>query len=236
MTRSIKRRMALVAASVGTVGSAATLLAGVTFGFFSATTPTQSNTFSAGTVSLGHSAETSCTVSNVQPGDSGTCGFTVTYTGTVSGGAWLAADLAVTSPVAGSPETPYVAGNLGAAPTAADGLYDSSTSGLQVTVTDNQLPSVTYMSGTSWNGGTATSGTTPSISDLLVNNAPITNGTSVTFSVAWSMPSSADNAYDGAASTFTIFIHAVQAANDGNATSVAACTEGDTCAAIPSWS
>ena len=55
MKMSIKKRLALGAAAVATVGAAATLVAGVTFGLFSATRqrPTQTAAFQAGTVTLG---------------------------------------------------------------------------------------------------------------------------------------------------------------------------------------
>jgi hypothetical protein len=229
---SFKKRLALGAGAVATVGAVATLVAGVTFGLFSATTPTQSNTFSAGTVSLSQSAATSCSIANIQPGDSGSCHFTVTYNGTVSAGAWLGVDLAVTNPTPGSPVQAYAPGNAGGTPAAAPGLYDSSGNGLQVTITDNQATAVTYMSGTSWNGG-HTSGATPSVNDLLVNTTAFTNSTSVIFTIAWSLPSTANNAYEGAASTVTMLVHAVQAGNNGITTG---CTAGDTCAGITSWS
>ncbi len=111
-------------------------------------------------------------------------------------------------------------------------LYDSTANGLQVTIADNQAISVTYMSGTSWNGS-STSGTTPSVNDLLVNKAAFTGSTAVQFTISWSLPTTASNAYDGAASTLTMLVHAVQAGNNG---STASCTAGDTCSGITAWS
>jgi hypothetical protein len=230
--RLSRKRLLLSAGGITAVGAVATLMLGATFGLFSATTPTQTNTFTAGTVTLAQSAVTSCTVSNIQPGDSGSCHFTVTYGGSVSSGAWLGVDLALTSPVAGSPVQAYAPGNAGATPAAAAGLYDSTVNGLQFTITDNQGSPVTYMTGTSWNG-LGTSGTTPSINQLLVNTAAFTSSTSVIFTIAWSLPSTANNAYQGAASTITMLVHAVQAGNNG---STGACSTGHTCPGITSWS
>ena len=227
-----KRSLVFAVALLGSGAAVATMVTGVTFGFFSASSPTQGGTLTSGTVSLAQSAVTSCTVSNIQPGDSGSCHFTVTYSGTTSGGAWLGVDLSVTNPVAGSPSQSYAPGNTGTTPTAAGGLYDSTATGLQLTIADNQSAPVTYMSGRSWNGG-STTGTTPSVADLLVNTTPFTSTTAITFTINWSLPSTANNAYEGAASTVNLFVHAVQAADNGSTTS---CTAGLTCSGITNWS
>jgi hypothetical protein len=85
MKMSIKKRLVLGAAAIATVGAAATLVAGVTFGLFSATPQSQTNNFTAGTVSLGSTATSTCVVPPyIVPGDSGTCVFSATYTGNVS--------------------------------------------------------------------------------------------------------------------------------------------------------
>jgi hypothetical protein len=224
-----KRRLLLAAGALGATGAVATLVAGATFGFFSATTPTVSNTFTAGTVTLAQSAVTSCTIANIQPGDSGSCGLTVTYNGSVSGGALLGVDLGISSTAAGSPVQAYAPGNTGTTPAAAAGLYDSTANGLQVTISDG---STTYMSGTSWNGA-GTTGASPSINDLLVNTAAASAGYAKTFTISWSLPTTANNAYQGAGSTVTVLVHAVQAKNNGSTTG---CTPGATCAGITSWS
>ena len=233
MRMSTKKRVIVGAGVLSTLGAVVTLVAGVTFGFFSATVPGQDSTFAAGTVTFDQTAATSCGVINIQPGDSGTCTFNVvTYTGTVTGGAYLGVDLAVTNPVPGNPAQPYAPGNLGTVPTAAAALYDGTANGLQVSITDDQGSPVTYMNQDQWNG-TAASGTTPSINDLLVNTTPFTGTTSVTFTIAWSLPASADNAYADAGSTITMLVHAVQARHNG---STALCTAGNVCAGIANWS
>ena len=233
MRMSTKKRVIVGAGMISTLGAVATLVAGVTFGFFSATVPGQDSTFAAGTVTFDQPAANTCSVSNIQPGDSGTCTFNVvTYTGTVSGGAYLGVDLAVTNPLAGSPVQPYAPGNAGTIPTAAPALYDGTANGLQVSITDNQSPQVTYMNQDQWNG-VAASGTTPSITDLLVNTTPFTTTTSVTFTINWSLPVTANNAYADAGSTITMLVHAVQASHNGT---TSGCTAGDVCNGILNWS
>jgi hypothetical protein len=235
MKMSTKKRVVVGAGVFSTLGAVVTLVAGVTFGFFSATMPGQDSTFAAGTVSLDQSAPVACNVARIQPGDSGTCTFYATYNGTVLGGAYLGVDLAVTNPVAATPVQAYAPGNVGTTPTAAGGLYDGTPNGLQVTITDNQTPIVKYMNATLWNNTSAT-GTAPLVNDLLVNNTPITGTTPITFTIAWSLPSSANNAYDDAGSTITMLVHAVQASHNGTPASIANCTVGDVCSAITHWS
>src|SRR5260370_14727930 len=166
MTMSLRKRFALGAGAMATVGAAATLAAGVTFGLFSATASSGANTFTAGTVTVGDGTPVSvtCNVQNMVPGDSSpgapsgshadsTCTYNVKYTG--SANAYLAGDMAV-----------------GNGPTK---LYDSSATGAQLYLKDG---SSTYVSGTSFTqeGGPSLSaslpaGTTP---NLLVSKTPAT--------------------------------------------------------------
>ena len=112
MNASNKKRFALGAGAIATVGAMATLVAGVTFGLFSATTAGQTNTFTAGNVSLTQALTKSCVVTHLSPGDGtvaggGTvnnsslngnshvqCVYDVTYTGDVP--AYLGLDIEVT--------------------------------------------------------------------------------------------------------------------------------------------
>lgn len=86
MEMSIRKRMALGAGAVATVGAVATLVAGVTFGLFSATAQNSSPAnFTSGTVSTSHAAGDTCVIpAHVVPGDTGSCTFHVTFTGNVS--------------------------------------------------------------------------------------------------------------------------------------------------------
>lgn len=81
MSISLRKRMALGAGAVATVGAVATLVAGVTFGLFTSTPASETNNFSSGTVTLASDATGVCNVSNIVPGDSGTCTFVATYSG-----------------------------------------------------------------------------------------------------------------------------------------------------------
>ena len=95
---SVKRRLVLGAGVLATVGAAATLAAGVTFGLFSASATPEHNTFTTGTVTMTQDATLACTVTNAVPGDSGTCTFVATYTGTAP--AFIALDTSATGALA----------------------------------------------------------------------------------------------------------------------------------------
>lgn len=78
------KRFALVFTGVVGVGAIAALTIGASFSLFSATSPGTSTTFTAGTVSLNNQQSASCpTASNLEPGDSGSCAFTVNYGGSL---------------------------------------------------------------------------------------------------------------------------------------------------------
>jgi hypothetical protein len=210
-----KQRLLLTAGGITTVAAAATLVAGTTFGLFSAgNTQTGSNSFTAGTVSLGSPATVSCSVSNMVPGDSSTgytpaitgqtdtqtapCTFAVTYTG--SAPAYLAVDVAVSG----------------------TSLYDGTANGLQLELSDGT---------TSYTTSGALNGT----SDLLVSKTPDAGGSNTvhTLTLNYALPTGAGNAYQGLASTFTLTIHAVQS---GNNSFVSACTAGQSCGTASNWS
>ena len=225
--RTSKR--ALVAGSGAlAVGAVALIVAGPTFGFFSAKQTSGSNVFTAGTVVVGPSgtADYVCTIHPMSPGDTQAsptdhqCTFHVEYTGNVP--AWLGLDLAVTG-TAGTSQVPYGAT---AAPTAALGLFDGTSTGLQLLVKDT--------GGTSFvEGGTATAPGTDyhdtadvatgfpftagtadgALKDLLVA-ADVTGPKSFTFTVTYELPTSATNAYQGASTTLVLTFHAVQYDNN----------------------
>lgn len=229
-----KKPLLIAVSGVAGLAAAGALVAGTTFGLFSATTTGQTNTFSAGTVSIGTPGGTACTITDAQPGDSGTCTLTEKYIGTVSGGAYLALNVAITG-TSGSPVAEYGAST---APTAAAGLYNGTATGLQVSITSetsNSAAEVTYMTGTTLGGMATTSGSaSASATDLLVSKSAFTASTTIT----WSLPSTAGNAFEGATSTIHLLVHAVQAKNNGATTS---CTAGETCSLIgsngePAWS
>jgi hypothetical protein len=84
MSMSIKKRLALGAGALATVGAVGTLMAGVTFGLFTSSAGTQSNTFKSGTVTLTQNVSSApCAVTLAVPGDHGSCTLVVNYSGNV---------------------------------------------------------------------------------------------------------------------------------------------------------
>ena len=232
------KRAARVAALLTSLGAAASFVSGATLGVFSsAGTASGSNTFTAGTVSFGSPAITTCTISPMAPGDASTgwspagseatCTYQVTYSGDIP--AFLGLDLAITS-VAGSPVAPYG----GATPSPADGLFDGTANGLQVLVTDsaatNFLNNTTYVNQA---GSAVALSATSSVTGLLISTTPMTNGGTDTVTVNYKLPTSASNAYNLASSTIVLQIHAVQA--DNNALPVG-CAAGKVCTSGFNWS
>jgi len=115
-----KKRAIAVGATVATIGAVVLMAAGVTFGFFSDNYSNNSATFSAGTVLLDHTYQTSCTTgNNLAAGDSYTCNFPLNYIGglaahigvnlTASGNLWTdnsGATVSISSNLNGGSGTP----------------------------------------------------------------------------------------------------------------------------------
>jgi hypothetical protein len=121
------KRIGLLFAAVVGVGAIAALSIGASFSLFTATQPGASQTFTAGTVSLNSPQTATCTttVTNMEPGDVGTCDFGVYYGGTLP--AYIGAEATATGNLApeltftinAAPQTsstPVVIGNTGAPP------------------------------------------------------------------------------------------------------------------------
>lgn len=237
-----KKRILLVGGAVTTIGAAATLLAGATFGFFSsAGVGSGSSTFTAGrvVVGLGGGTTVTCTTGPMSAGDSqsksgnAACQYDVQYTGNVP--AFLALDVAITGTPGTSIEIPYTQTT---APTAKQGLYDGSITGLQLDIHDGS--SVSYVSGIHYNDQApvsqvlTASGGAASVSDLLVTGAAITSATAPTHvTVNFTLPPGAGNGYNGATSTITLRIHAVQADNNPI---TSGCVVGNVCSTGMAWS
>ncbi len=213
------------------------MVSGVTFGFFSSAGQVSGgNTFTAGVVSFGSPATTSCTINPMAPGDastgwspagsSATCTYQVTYSGNVP--AILGLDLAITG-VAGSPVAPYG----GTVPSAAAGLFDGTANGLQVLITDTS--STNFVNNTTYQnqvGSPVALSSTSSVAGLLIRRTPFTNGGTDTVTVNFKLPTSASNAYNSATTTVVLLIHAVQAANNALP---AGCDAGEVCTAGFNW-
>jgi hypothetical protein len=246
-----KKKLLVAGASLTTIISVVVLATGATFGLFSATSPSQSGTFTAGTVTLDQTKTITCTVGTLSPGDgsfgsyntesgaNAQCSLPFTYTGNVP--AYLAVDVTAAG-TAGSPVASYG----GAAPSAAPGLFDGSSNGLQLSVKSTGTAANTFISGTQFTNGSgsaanvtgtcAGNGTetgcsaSGTVNDLLIGKFSPTNAGTIT--VDYGLPTAANNAYEGASTTITLTVHAVQANNNST---VAACTNGQQCLS-GSWS
>jgi hypothetical protein len=211
MTRSTKKRLALAAGLLAALGAVATLVAGTTFGLFSASGSSGANSFTSGTVTVGTGSPTSvtCTITNIVPGDSSagapignkadtTCTYNVKYTGSVS--AWLGVDVAVTN--------------------GSTALYDDTATGLQLYLKDatptTYLTSTAPTAGTTFTSqaGTATSLPTGSTPDLLVSTTAATTNTAVSFTLDYALPIASGNSYQGGSASVTLTFHAVQSGNN----------------------
>jgi len=223
MQKSLRRRLALAGAATAIVGSAATLVAGFTFGLFSASEASGANSFTAGTVSvgLGTPASVTCTITDMVPGDSSagapigskadtTCTYNVKYTGSV--GAYLAVDVTVAN--------------------GTTSLYDGTATGLQLYLVDatptTYVTSTAPTAGTTYQqqGGTAASLPVGTTANLLVSTTPATASQAVSFSLDYALPSASGNTYQGGSTTVTLTFHAVQS---GNNPLPGACAAGQQC-------
>lgn len=186
---------------------------------------------STGTVNLSTSAGTTCNVTALTPGDDQSsagdvpCTLDATYRGTLP--AYLSLDVTITSSSPGVDPDHVLPG--------APGLYDGTPTGLQLLIRDSSTPPTIYMGdgerpaapGTVLGGEPTVPGSaTARGTHLLVRKAPFTTGQSVTFTVDYLLPASATNAYDGAGSTITLRVLAVQSQSNG---SVTGCVAGDEC-------
>lgn len=227
-TTLTNRRLQLAAVSVAIVSTATGFSAGASFSLFSATSPRQTEQLNAGSVTLISTALGTCSVSNMLPGSSSTtpCKLKATYGGTVS--AYLGLDVLVATK----------AGNGGT------NLYNpgDSSNDLQITITDDQSPSVTYVTPLTSFGSSIScpspynSGgyTCYQITDLLVSKSSFSNASSpVTFSTSVSLPATTTTGYRGGAAAIAVTAHAVQSSNNG---STSTCTPGQVCATVGNWS
>ena len=218
MARSVRKRLALAGAIVATVGAVATLVAGFTFGLFSATESSGSNSFTAGTVSVTTTTPTSvtCTITNMVPGDASThfspsysnssdtpCTYNVEYTGSAS--AWLGVDVAV----ANGSTTLFSTGS-------ATGIQFQLKDGTPTTYVSSSATNTSGTGDTTYGaeGGTSTALPATGISDLLVGTTAATNASVVLFSLDYGLPLDSGNAYQGGSVTVTLTFHAVQSKNN----------------------
>jgi hypothetical protein len=226
--------------TVALVAAAAELSAGATFALFSARRPPQTNTFTAGTVTLTETQDAECdvgtgsgeTANALFPGDGSssyggadpTCTLSVTYAGNLAG--YVGLDVLIASKKgtlpAGAP-----------AGTVAKPLYDGTPSGMQIKITDTVNGSSNfYVNGTNFTpqGSLPPPGTAiPSVTcpaaftgydecfqaaDLLVSTTAFVNGGTNTFSVNYEVPTTSTSGYQNGTAVVVLTAHAVQASNN----------------------
>lgn len=218
--RSTRKRLLVAAGTCAAMGAIVTVVAGVTFGLFSATAATQRNEFGAGTVTLTSDTSGACSVSKILPGDAPSpCTLSVTYSGSLP--AYLGLDILI--------QTQAGSGGLK--------LYDpaGTASALQVTVTDNQATPISYEVPTvaTTCPATAPAGSTCyQLNSELVSTNSVASGTAITFFTHVALPLESGNGYQGGSAQIIQTVHAVQATNNG---STATCVAGRTCTSV-SWS
>lgn len=228
MTLTNRVRVLNIVASLAAIAAMGTLTIGGAWALFSASETSASNSFVAGTVTVGDgsTASTTCDVTGMMPGDSSAgfgslneqlsaCAYRVKYTG--SAAAYLAVDIAVVAPSAALPSSP--------------GLYDSSATGLQVHVSDGTS---TFMNGTTFkvlSGADTTVAAGTPVTNLLVSTTPAVTDDEFTFDIRYALPTLAPNALQGGSATVTLTFHAVQSANQSSS----GCTAGQQCNTI-TWS
>ncbi|HZS13688.1 MAG TPA: TasA family protein [Candidatus Dormibacteraeota bacterium] len=204
-----KKRLLLTAGGITTVAAAGMLVAGTTFGLFSSTPASESNNFTAGTVTLSSDATGVCsTATNIAPGDGSACTFKASYNGSLD--AFLGLDVLI--------ETQHATAS-GSGGTAHGGtnLYKptDSSNDLQVTITDDKAVSYTVPTVATTCVGAPAGSTCYELDNELVSSTADAGGstTNHTFTVTWSLPSSAGNGYQGGTAQVILTAHAVQAAN-----------------------
>lgn len=223
--RRSRRPLAMWAGGVAIVAAVGSLIAGSTLGLFSSTPGGETNSFTAGTVTLSSDASGACTVTALMPGDtnaSAPCTFAATYSGTAD--AYLGLDVLIETQKTG------VVG--------AHNAYDPGVGGITVAVVDNQGTPVTYTvpgaaASVACPGGAPAGSTCYQLTNELVNTSVFTSASSpVTFKTTVTLPSSAGNEYQGSSAQIILTAHAVQAKNQ----TLPSCTAGQVCAGTGTFS
>lgn len=217
--KSPRGLLARGAAGIAALAAGAAVALGITVALFSATQTSSSNTFTAGTVSVGLGSESvTCQIAQIMPGDSSvghpsgskdlsTCVYDVRYTGNAP--AWLAVDILVQG---GTPS-----------------LYTGSSTGFQVLLTANDT--LTLVNGTSYlaqNGSSTSLSSGVTAGDLLLSTTPAEQGDAIRFDVDYLLPTLAPNALQGGEVSVTLTFHAVQSDNQP----VGTCVAGRQCGGI----
>ncbi len=218
-------RLAVALSYLVSLGAIVALAGGATYGFFSATNSSQSNSFGAGKVTLTTPATSTCTAVDLYPGETpAPCTLQVQYTGSVD--AYVALDVLIATKAVSPGTLP---------------LYNPADAGkdLQVAVSDDQSASVTYVSPATDFGaalvscpagsGYDASYTCYELTDLLANTVPFANGSDpITFSTTVSLPTDNPSGYQYGTASIVLTAHAVQSSNQ----TLGLCTAGSPCTSV----
>ena len=236
-----RNRLLLTVGAVGVVGA---LVTATSFALFTSQSSAQTDAFAAGTVIV-TSGSPSCTFSNMEAGDSESCQYKVSYTGSLN--AWISLEMSATStaeaayyPVAG---TATLEGGQAL-------LNNVGTNGLHLSITGVQRgtsTSTSYPLGTLTCNNVGTAGTSlgqPGYQDKCTaptqyptitgqgpyatlhcattnscttvgGNGSVKQGWTDTFTITGTLPLSAGNKYQGSMAKVTLVANAVQASNYG---------------------
>ncbi len=201
------------------VAAVAALVTGTSYGFFSTTSPTRSNTFTAGKVTQTNDLTGACSVSNMLPNGTPTsCTLKTTYAGNAPG--YLGLDVLI--------ETQAGAGGTK--------LYNPSDSAndLQISIASTSPTVAAYTIPTT---PTACPGTPPAGSTCyrayhqFVSTTPFTGSSpQVTFTTTLSLPTTSTTGYQGGTAQIILTAHATQSGNNVHS----GCTAGQACNTV-SW-
>lgn len=198
--------------SVATIGVVAAIAIGATTAYFSATTTTGTNTFTAGTLDLTSAnpgTTLPITVTNVKPGDSGTGTVELKNTGSVDGNliSALFAKTADTDNGCNTPETSAPDATCGT-PGEGEGELDSN---LEISLWDDANDNGVVDGGENVYGtagaklDTLTSAVTPA------STIALDSGATKTLKLKWNVPTAVGNIIQSDGTAFTITFNLEQA-------------------------
>jgi predicted ribosomally synthesized peptide with SipW-like signal peptide len=215
------RRLLIAAGYLASLAAVVALVTGVAYGFFSATSSKQSNSFTAGTVTQNNVLTGGCTVTNLLPdGLQQSCGtLKVTYAGNVPG--YLALDVLI--------ETQAAPGGTK--------LFNGAND-LQVTISSSSPTVSAYSVPVAANSvacptGAPSGSSCYALYDEIVKTTAFTNSDpQVMFTTKVTLPTSSPTTDQGGAAQIILTAHAVQSGNNGT---VSGCIAGSPCNTV-TWS
>jgi hypothetical protein len=209
---------------VATVLGASWFATGATSGLFGAASPSQTDTYQSGTVTMNSTGTSgTCTAAALVPnGSATTCTLQVSYSGNLPG--WMGLDIFIATSPGGGGENLYNPGASDNPPVFRVSDANAVTYTLPSTALSS-CPSGPYITFAKCYQTT---------SPLLVTTAPFTSSSApATFTISVTVPTNNGTNYQGATAAVVITAHAVQASNNGTTTS---CSAGSGCTGIIRWS